>query len=65
VAGIPAWVDAPEPSDFGPVAWSRRTPIAWCGIDVAVPPLDLQLAVTRRRGFVERAGLIEQAIGVG
>ena len=62
VAGVPAWVDAPEPSDFGPTAWSRRERIAWCGIDVAVPPLELQLAVSRRRGMTERAALIEASL---
>jgi hypothetical protein len=64
VAGVPDWVDAPEASDFGPVAWSRRERISWCGLEVAVPPLDLQLAVSRRRGLTERARLIERAIGV-
>jgi hypothetical protein len=63
VAGIPEWVDAPEPSDFGPAAWSRRERLHWCGIDVAVPPLDLHLAVSRRRGMTERAALIEAALG--
>jgi len=62
VAGIPAWVDTPEPSDFGPTAWSRRERLAWRGIDVAVPPLDLQFAVSRRRGMTERAALIEHAL---
>jgi hypothetical protein len=65
VAGIPDWVDSPAPSDFGPLAWSRRDRIAWCGIEVPVPPLDLQLAVARRRGLVDRAGLIEGVIGSG
>ncbi len=54
VAGIPEWVDTPEPSDFGPTAWSRRERLEWCGIDVAVPPLDLHLAVARRRGSTMR-----------
>lgn len=63
VAGIAAWVDTPEPSDFGAAAWTRRERLAWSGIDVAVPPLDLQLAVTRRRGLMERAALIEAALG--
>ena len=62
VAGIPAWVDTPEPSDVGPTAWRRRERLAWCGIDLAVPPLDLQLAVTQRRGLTERAALIEESL---
>ena len=57
-----AWVDAPEPSDFGPTAWRRRERLAWCGIDLAVPALDLQLAVTRRRGLTERAARIEESL---
>ena len=62
IAGIPEWVDTPAPSDFGPTAWSRRERIDWRGLDLAVPPLDLQLAVSRRRGMTERAKRIEAAL---
>ena len=65
IAGIPDWVDSPEPSDFGPLAWSRRERVHWCGVEVSVPPLDLQLAVTRRRGLLERARMIEEAMSAG
>ena len=37
VAGIPDWLDAPQPSDFGPLAWSRRERIHWSRIERAVP----------------------------
>lgn len=62
VAGVQSWVDSPEPADFGPVAEGRRETVIWRGHPVHVPPLDLQLAVSRRRGLVDRAKLIEKAM---
>jgi hypothetical protein len=47
-----------EPSDFGPAAAARLEPVAWDGRTVRVPPLDLQLAVTERRGLHDRAARI-------
>ena len=49
-------------SDFGPYAWKHRERIAWSGASIAVPPLDLQLAASRRRGLVDRVRVIERFI---
>lgn len=59
VAGVQEWIDAPSPSDFGPVAESRRELISWRGLKLRVPPIDLQLAVSKRRGLTGRVQSIE------
>ncbi len=55
-------VDRPEPCDFGPTAASQLQPVEWRGYTIPVPPLDLQLAVSTRRGMVEKAEKIRKAI---
>lgn len=59
VAGVRAWVDAPSTGDFGPVAASRRESIHWNGFALQVPPIDLQLAVSERRGLTGRVQKIQ------
>jgi hypothetical protein len=59
VAGVQGWVDARWASDFGPVAESRRESIQWQGLQLRVPPIDLQLAVSMRRGLTDRVQKIE------
>ncbi len=61
-AGPEAFVDQPEPADFGPWAQDHLETVAWRGHLVRVPPLAVQAAVNRRRGRVERADMIEAAI---
>lgn len=63
VGDVHTSVDAPEPADFGPVAASRLETIEWRGHTVRVPPLDLMLAVSERRGRAETAAAIRQAMG--
>lgn len=63
VGDVHASVDLPEPTDFGPVAASRLDTVHWRGHSLRVPPLDLMLAVSERRGLVERAALIRSAMG--
>ena len=46
------------PADFGPTALERSETVTWKGYEINVPPLDLQLAVSERRGLRERADLI-------
>jgi hypothetical protein len=46
-------------SDIGPDAVARAETIEWHGLSFRVPPLDLQLAVTRERGLNERLAAIE------
>ena len=54
-----AGVDSPAPSDFGPVAASRLETVTWEGWQLRVPPLDLQRAVSQRRGLTTRVALID------
>jgi hypothetical protein len=59
-AGTRADLDDHEwTSDIGPDAVSRAETIAWRGLSFRVPPLDLQVAVTRERGLKERLAAIE------
>lgn len=62
VGGVNDGADHPHASDFGPVAQSRLEVVRWRGIDIRVPPLDLQLAVNERRGRFERAAKIRQYV---
>jgi hypothetical protein len=65
IAGVHDWVDTPSPADFGPVAWTRRESVRWEGIDLFVPPIDLQLAVSKRRELADRVREIEEFIAAG
>ena len=58
VGGVNDGADAPELGDFGPTAGKQLVVIEWRGHDVRVPPLDLQLAVSERRGLTDRADKI-------
>jgi hypothetical protein len=58
-----AGVDSPSPSDFGPIAASRLETVTWEGWQLRVPPLDLQLAVSQRRGLTARVALIDAMLG--
>ncbi|MGD0244126.1 MAG: hypothetical protein ABSB59_27920 [Streptosporangiaceae bacterium] len=54
-----AGVDSPLPTDFGPLAASRLETVTWEGWPLRVPPLDLQRAVSQRRGLTARVALID------
>jgi hypothetical protein len=60
VGGVAAGVDTPDVTDFGPEAAARRELVSWRGYPIHVPPLDLQLAVTERRGLTARADKIRR-----
>lgn len=60
VGGVDARADTPEMSDFGPAAASRMQTVRWRGYSVNVPPLDLQLLVSQRRGLSGRAEQIKK-----
>lgn len=60
VGGVNAQADQPQPSDFGPAAAARLETVQWHGHAIRVPPLDLQLQVSQRRGLHERAAQIQQ-----
>jgi hypothetical protein len=59
IGGPKPEVDSPSPCDFGPVAASRLETVAWEGRQLQVPPLDLQRAVSLRRGLTDRVSLID------
>ncbi|WP_326569075.1 hypothetical protein VSH64_46260 [Amycolatopsis rhabdoformis] len=54
IASVHADVDDPEPHEQGPTAAARLDHVHWHGHDIPVAPLDLQLAVNRRRGLTNR-----------
>ena len=58
-------VEQDGPGDFGPTALARSETVEWHGYRIQVPPLDLQLVVSERRGLKERADLIRVAIDSG
>ena len=58
VGGVNEGADTPEVGDFGPVAAERLEAVDWRGTEVRVPPLDLQLEVSERRGLADRADKI-------
>lgn len=62
VGGVDEHLDEDEISDFGPLAASRRETITWHGYEIQVPPLDLQLMVSERRGLVNRVEQIKGAM---
>ncbi len=41
-------------SDFGPTAENRVETLVWRDREIRVPPLELQLEVSKRRGLNER-----------
>ena len=59
VGGVGPAADQPEVSDFGPAAAARLTTVTWRGSTVRVPPLELQRAVSARRGLTGRVQLID------
>jgi hypothetical protein len=56
-------VDSPLPCDYGPAAAARLETLTWEGWQLRVPPLDLQRAVSQRRGLTERVTLIDAIEG--
>jgi hypothetical protein len=62
VGGVDERADQPEISDFGPTAARRLETVIWRGHAIRVPPLDLQLQVSRRRGLAERVAHIERLL---
>lgn len=60
VGGVNESADIPHISDFGLTAAKKLEIVSWHGIDIRVPPLDLQYEVCKRRGLEERANKIQQ-----
>lgn len=63
VGGVNPIADAEYPSDQGPIAASRLEIVPWRGYEIRVPPLELQLEVSRHRGLTDRVAVIEKALG--
>ncbi len=62
VGGVTETADHPNVSDFGPAAAQRLETIEWQGRAIRVPPIDLQLQVSLRRGLQERAAQIQSLL---
>lgn len=57
--GVNQNADALFESDQGPSAANRLETVEWCGHNLRVPPLDLQLETVRQRGMTERGAEIQ------
>jgi hypothetical protein len=62
VGDVNAKAETDGPTDFGPTALERSEMVEWRGFPIRVPPLDLQLIVSERRGLTERANLIRSRL---
>ncbi len=60
-----AFVDTPEPVDFGPYAGEHLEEVRWQGLTLKVPPLALSLNVNKKRGRTERAETIAHYLAEG
>ena len=59
VGGVGPASDEPLPTDFGLAAAARLETVRWRHWSVRIPPLDLQRAVSVRRGLHDRVALID------
>jgi hypothetical protein len=64
VGGVTAAADEPVPTDFGLVAAASLNRVRWNGLTVLVPPLELQRAVSERRGLADRVRAIDSFMGL-
>jgi hypothetical protein len=62
VGGVDGRADTPHVSDFGPTAAACLDTVTWRGHTLRVPPLDLQLQVSERRGLTGRVAEIERVL---
>ena len=62
VGAVNERADQPQVSDFGPTAARQLEVVAWNGHLIRVPPLHLQLAVSRARGLADRVQKIEAVL---
>jgi len=60
VGGVHDSLDVPDPGDCGPLAEKMLETVNWNGVEIRVPPLELQLSVNERRGLTERVEKIKQ-----
>lgn len=62
VSGVGEHLDEDEVTDYGLIAASRKETITWHGYEIQVPPLDLQLEVSERRGLTNHVEQIKHAL---
>jgi hypothetical protein len=53
-------LDVPEPADCGPYAKDHLETVIWRGQQILIPPLELSIAVNRKRQRWERVKLMEE-----
>ena len=58
--GVTAAADEPEVTDFGFTAAAALETVPWRGWEIRVPPLELQRAVSLRRGLDDRVAIIDR-----
>jgi len=63
VSDVHADVDTAGPHAQGPIAASRREPVAWRGHEILCSPLDVQLSVCEARGLTAEAKAIRLFVG--
>jgi hypothetical protein len=64
IAGVDPALDVYSwPNEFGPKAAARVETVRWNDHAIALTPLDVQLAVTERRGLASRAETIRDFLG--
>ena len=65
IAGVDPAIDVySSPNEFGPEAAARLETVRWHDHDLVLAPLDVQLAVTERRGLAGRAEAIRDFLGI-
>jgi hypothetical protein len=62
VGGVDERADQPAVSDFGPTAENHLETVVWRDREIRVPPLELQLKVSKRRGLNERVEMIKRVL---
>ena len=62
VGGVNESIEQYGVSDAGPTAASRLETVIWHGKEIRLPPLDLQLEMSERRGLTERAEMIRRFV---
>ena len=62
VGGVNESIEQYGVSDAGPTAASRLETVIWHGKEIRLPPLDLQLQVSERRGLTERVEMIRRFV---
>jgi len=65
IAGVDPAIDVySSPNEFGPKAAARLETVRWNDHDLVLVPLDVQLAVTERRGLAARAEAIRDYLRI-